>query len=710
MHPARAVVAVLLCALVSMGEVARASLPVSVGSFPQPVHTPFTERDGLPSYDVLGLGLRADGIVVARTADGDAWFDGEQWQPLEAYPAEANGPELDTARTESLHATVRDTAMHDGERAAACEEGLYVYATEGWRMVLPRDGNTRWAPVDVRAAAYDKDGRLWFAAPQGVGCRMAEGEWRLFTGDEGLPYNDFTCMAAGPSGVWFGTTNGAIHYRDGQLHFRQGRRWLLDNHVRDIAVDAEGNAWLATAAGVSCIAHTPMTLAEKARYFEEEIEKYNRRTEYGYVTRARLQVPGDRSTAVPVFTDNDGHFNGLYLAAMSFAYDVTGDEQYAQHAHDTFRALAFLSEVTEGGTHPAPKGFIARTVVPTSEPDPNPGFDLEYDQRRNARDAMWKIIQPRWPIDETGEWYWKNDSSSDELAGHFFGYAVYFDRVCETEEEKGAVRAVVRRIVDHILDHGYNLVDHDGKPTRWARFSPEELNEDPAWSDERGLNSYHILAYLLIAHHITGDARYRAEYEKLAFDHGYGMNGMTHYKTINNPGFIGHAPDDNMAFMNYYHLIRYETDPKLLSMYYYAIYHHWQHEKRERNPFFNFIYAATCEGKTRVDQWGPQDISPPPRAYTDAVDTLKRYPLDLIDWPMSNLHRTDLTHFTDEEGNPSGKGGNHEGEVYPIDERHETLWDLDPWVLEHNADGTTLRDGWPYLIAYYMGRAHGFIS
>ena len=52
--------------------------------------------------------------------------------------------------------------------------------------------------------------------------------------------------------------------RDGKWTFRQGRRWLLDNRVNDIAVDAEGNAWIATAKGVSCIAVQPMTLSEKA--------------------------------------------------------------------------------------------------------------------------------------------------------------------------------------------------------------------------------------------------------------------------------------------------------------------------------------------------------------------------------------------------------------------------------------------------------------
>ena len=49
-------------------------------------------------------------------------------------------------------------------------------------------------------------------------------------------------------------------------------------------------------------------------------------------------------------------------------------------------------------------------------------------------------------------------------------------------------------------------------------------------------------------------------------------------------------------FMNDYHLIRYETDPTLLSMYHYAIHTHWRYEKSEKNALTNFVYAACCRG------------------------------------------------------------------------------------------------------------------
>lgn len=698
-------------ALLSAMSAAGGTGPLEAGAFEQPIHTSYTEADGLPSREVIAIALSATGAVQARTDRGSAEFDGVRWvastDPL---------PDREPPWYPSLAAHIgtrdalRQVALRNGEVAVAAENGLYLGDGETWALALPREGAIRWAPRDVRAVAYDTEGRLWFACPQGVGYRIGPDEWRLFTGAEGLPYNDFTCMAAGPGGVWFGTTNGAIRYYRDAFEFRQGRRWLLDNHVRDITVDAAGNAWIATSAGVSRIGHTPMTLAKKAAQFEADIERYHRRTAYGYVNPATLSSPGDLSTAKPQYSDNDGFNTGLYLAATSLAYAVTGDDTHRTRAQDAFRALAFLSEVTQGGPYGGPEGLIARNVVPTTEPDPGALYNEHYDVQRNRRDKLWKIMKRRVPVDATGQWYWKADASSDELDGHFFGMAIYFDHVCRAEEEKDAVRAVVRRIIEHLIRHNYNLVDYDKTPTRWGRFSPDDLNRNPAWTAERGLNSYSILTYLAIARHILGDPRYRDAYLKLAYEEGYGMNGMTQPKELTGPRDPGHQPDDNMAFMNYYHLIRYETDPQLLSMYQHALRIHWQYERLERNPFTNFVYGACAQGRERTDQWGTTDLSPPAACYADALDTLRRYPLDRIEWPMSNAHRIDMVPIGGHGDGPPTMGSDHRGYAFPIDERQEIYWDWNYWRLTYEGDGTTLRPPHHYLLAYYLGRYHGFIG
>ncbi|MEO2032728.1 MAG: hypothetical protein ABGZ35_11650 [Planctomycetaceae bacterium] len=701
-------------------QVPRYDLPMKVAAFEQQVHVAYTVADGLPSDRVQELGFDSQGELLARTPAGAARIVDETWQAHPRWPQGRDEAMRSIRSNAALIAMgidadeIRDFARHKEETAVATAEGLFVGDMTTWQLVLPRQGAIRWAPLDIKAVAWDRHGQLWFACPQGVGYRVTEKRWQLFTGAEGLPYNDFTCMTAGPKGVWFGTTNGAIRFIDGDFEFRQGRRWLVDNHVNDIAIDTDGSAWIATPGGVSHIQYQPTTLAEKADWFETEIDRYHRRTDFGYVNPARMSSPGQKESAVPQATDNDGHFTGLYLGAASFGYAATKSPRLRQNAIDAFKSLNFLSTVTEGGSHPAPKGFICRAIEPKDGPDPNLRDNAAGDrQRRAERDALWKIIDPRWPVDETGEWYWKCDASSDELDGYYFGYGIYYDHVCHTEQEKAEVREIVRTITDHLIEHDFTMVDHDGLPTRWGHFSPKDMNQNPAWWVERGLNSYSILTYLNVAYHITGDQKYRDVFLDLAIEHGFGMNGMTQPKVESGPGSFGQA-DDNMAFMNYYHLIRYETDPQLLSMFHNAIYYHWRVEKQERNPFFNFVYAACCLDRVRKDQWRELDLSPPKPWLEESVDTLKRYPMDLIDWPMSNAHRIDMIPLAEytrgPEGGNKGKGHRVDGHVFRIDEQHAIYWGDDPWHLTNHKDGTRLREGVSYLLAYYMGLAHGYIS
>ena len=749
---------------------------VGVGSFTQEVHTPYTEAGGQPPSEAHSIAYVDGHGVYAATAEGLVQFVDGSWSPLPGlsdkrphlvepvtgallaatkravYRVSDQGVEVlvdpvaadvtaltmngqilwigtvdglytqEAGRLEPvkdlnllLHSDtrIRSLSTHGGEVAIATQDGVYLMEAGNWRPEFAQDGDRRWAPLDVRAVTYDLQGRLWFACPQGVGYREQKDEWKLFSGRDGLPYNDFTSVAAGVDGtVWFGTGHGAVKYEGGVWGYREGRRWLNDNEVRDVAITPEGDVWFATAGGVTRIEARTMTLAAKAAFFEDEIDKYHRRTPYGYVVNASLRVPGDKSTATPYVTDNDGQYTGLYVGAECLAYAATKNRRFKERATNGFEALAFLSEVTQGGSHPAPPGFVSRAIMPTSGPDPNAQDNPERDRKVQAeRDRLWKILDPRWPVNEDGQWYWKTDTSSDELDGHYFAYGLYYDHVAESKVEKERCQEVVRRVTDHLIAHDYRLFDHDGKPTRWARFSPQDLNEDSAWWTERGLNSMSVLTYLTVAHHVTGDQKYRDAYLNLVEEHQYALNALCMPKLQFGPGSFVQF-DDKMAFMNYYHLVRYETDPELLKMYYTSIYYYWNIEKYELNPFFNFVYAACCQGKVRTDQWGDLDVSPTGDWLGQSIDTLKRYPLDLVDWKMTNTHRIDILPLPDhvrEPGDNEGKGYRVNGYVLPIDERQALSWSEDPWALETGGDGRRLRDGCPYLLAYYMGLHHGFL-
>ena len=596
----------------------------------------------------------------------------------------------------------------------ATENGIYKHSKSNkeWVRIIPDDGVRSWAVNDCRSVMVDTKDRLWFASPQGTG--VLDDVWTLFEGKDGLPYNDFTKMAAGIDGdVWFGTYKGAIHF-DGEIwEYRQGKRWLPNDEVIDIAVSSDGSAWIATSDGIGNIYHKTMTLAEKAKWYEDEIDRYHRRTPYEYVLDVTIPISGDKSEWIQHDSDNDGLWTGMYGAGECFAYAATKDPKAKARAKKAFDALIFLGDVTQDALISPPPGFVARTILPTSGHDPNIGRVEDDIRNKKNNDKLWKVYENRWPKNKTGKWYYKTDTSSDELDGHYFLYGLYYDLVADTEEEKSRVRSHVKKLTDHLIDHDFQLVDHDGRPTRWARFNPYELNHDKNWFVERGLNSLSMLSYLAITYHMTGDKRYREISDMLIEEHGYAQN-MTDMKFNRGVGTGNHS-DDEMAFMNYYHLIKYETDSELKSRYSFSMYMNWMLEVPELNPFFNFAFRAATSGQDFTDAWGTYDLEPHEEWLEESVETLIRFPLDRFDWRHSNNHRIDLQklhHWNrtfDREDN-SRKGYRVNGKVFPVDESHVNHWNHDPWDLTTGGNGQNLSTGTVFLLPYYMGLYHGFIA
>jgi len=707
--------------------------------FDQQVRCFYGTADGLPGEDVRFV-AEAGGRVYAGTPRGLARLEGERWQVVFSGPVEAlgalggewlavSGGQLyrngkPVAAVPAAHpralagsllaadegvfrlengaftrlgdlAGVRSVAEHAGRIAAAAAGGLYLWQGGRWQAVHPREGNRSWAPHDVRAVAFDAAGRLWFASPQGAG--RLDREWRLFTGSEGLPYDDFTALAAGRT-VWFGTAIGAIHYDGNVWEYRQGLRWLPHDAVRSVAVGPDGSAWFATSKGVGRIYTRPMTFQEKARFFEDEIDRRHRRTPYGYVLSVTVAKPGDASEFTQHDSDNDGLWTAMYGAGECFAWAATKDPAARRRAKAAFEALRFLWAVTQGGKPPALPGFVARTILPASGPNPNlTAYTREKDERTRAtRDPYWKVLVPRWPLSGDGQWYWKADTSSDELDGHYFFHGLYYDLVADDDAERRRVREVVAAITDHLIQHDFALVDWDGTPTRWAVFGPADLNRNPRWTTERGLNSLSMLAYLKVAEHVTGEARYGEVYRRLIREHGYAANTLIP-KLANGAG-SGNQSDDEMAFMDYFHLLRYERDPELLALYRASLESYWINERYELNPLFAYIYSATMDN--RHGPW-----------LAESLDTLRRYPLDRFNWRLTNSHRKDVVPLPewsrDDRNYPAGMLRN--GRVLPIDERFVDHWNQDPYQLDQGGAGNVLADGASYLLPYYLGRFSGLL-
>ena len=670
----------------------------------------------------------------AASASGKIFFDDEG--PIKVVALPLNGGELFatenevwerglTAERELVFSTTDSVlaldVSHGGRAVIGTSGGLYERTDRDseFQQLYPADERYSWAPRNAAAVAYDAVGRLWFGCRQGIGVRDGN-DWRLYTGAEGLPYNHFTCAASAEDGViWFGTERGAIRFDGERWEYRASLRWLPGDRVNDIAVQPDGAAWIATPQGISCIKRNAMSLEEKAAYFINQVETRHNRG--GYVADWALTRRGDVSSAVPKISDNDGQYTAAYGSAMAFRYAVTGDEKAKEPARRSFLACKRLVDIVPESM----KGFPARVLIPIDWPEPvNEQYGDEYNRHNRERDPFWKLITPRFVTSEDGKFMWKCDTSSDELAGHYFFYSIYYDLIAKTEEEKAPVREVVRDITDHLIRNGFNLVDHDGLPTRWGRFGPDYVDSVYGW-DQRGLNSLMLLAFMSVAEHVTGDSKYAETAAMLRDKYKYHINAMTARPTFPPENVV--PWDNNLALMCFYPLMQYESDPELLLMYRLSLEHCWLFCSKQKNPLWNIIYATGAQRFAELAAKGFFDgafpeAGPYSSHFTDALseydpkhedslDTLRGMPLELIGWDMPNSHRLDIE-FDNTPGQVSDYGWSRvDGKAIPIEERSHVRQDRDGFKLDANEDdGYAEHEGTFYLLPYYMARRHGFIE
>jgi hypothetical protein len=564
------------------------------------------------------------------------------------------------------------------------EKDGYLPLEEKPRRLLPGQPGVREG-LKVAAVVADKQGHIWAAT--NVGLLITDGAdwWQVLDRRDGVPNELLTCLHLAANGdVWGGTPEGAWRLRDGRFRYFWGQRWLAGNRVRQIWTDSQGRAWLDTDGGVACIEEKPMTLRAKAMHFDRFTqERHNRR---GFVSEIVLKVPGDPSRGYAFHvSDNDGLWNAIYVGALAFRYAATRDPAARKEAREALLAMLELERLT------GIPGYSARAVVTDDELKQGVlGVNLDETVRvPGEQNKIWF----RSPVDAT---VWcKGDTSSDELDGHYFAWYLYHDLVADAAE-KEKIAAVVRRTTDHILQHGYTLVGHTGRKTRWGIWAPELINEMPFYTSLRPLNSLEILTYLRIAEHITGDPKYARAYDELVTKHHYLLNTL-----LIRRGAAGQWPrinhsDDEMLYLMYYALLRLEKDPDHRRILLQGMARTWEETpdeqsiRPERSPLYNFMYGALTGKPCDADE---------------AIGTLQDWPWDPIQWTVRNSHRHDV------RLKPASRGRNRVelDRVLPASERRLARWNSDPWAPDGGSDGRVEDDGAAWALAYWLGVYHGYL-
>jgi len=404
-------------------------------------------------------------------------------------------------------------------------------------------------------------------------------------------------------------------------------------------------------------------LVEKAMQLETLIQKRHLTPEGLLAYGISLASPESEEITEMAFSDM-AIWSGCYAAAQAFRYAVTKDPIVKEQIRKLVEGLHLLQDVT------GQRGLLARGVKQWNDQSPEMGREWHRGTGSLSR------------------FQWLGDVSVDQVDGVIFGYAVAYDLV-DDESLRQSIMAHVAAIADHIMDHGMTIQDVDGERTKHGDLTAGLFSEP--------LNALIALAVVKAAYHMTKDEKYQQQYLDLVHRQGY------HKRVVRarDPWWevftgVNHS-DNNLAFLAYYTLLQYENDPVLLSYYLKSLNRAWGVVRNEGNPLFTFVYHALSPAQNRHEQ-----------ALAQAVETLRLFPVDRRNRKVVNSIEPDvcLSLRRDRFGRKQAC------QPVPMNRRPADVfeWKENPYRLDGGGEGNLEFSGVDYLLPYWMGRYHGYIS
>lgn len=637
--------------------------------------------------------MAGTGLTSAASDGTDLWVGSRDglWLPGGDDPVLV-GP------TEGLD--TRDVAVAEGVVYMATPAGLAV-AAGGVQMVTSTYGQLR--DNDVRGLAVS--GRTVIAATAtGLSIDPTANSpaiWRPGKGE--LPASDLTAVAMSPEGpLMVGHARGATVINPAgaariPVEHYVSRRFLPDDAVRDVAAEDDGTRWIATAKGVARIVLRQTTLDAKAETMFAFLNERFWRMDGFVASDAYVDDPDAPTTWFLPDFDNDGLWTQMAIGAFCQAYAVTGDERYYQAARKAMDTMFLLIDVPVADFQAAGlgRGFITRSLVRDDE-------GTVFDNKLN---------DSRWHRTTYGDhdYYWKDDTSSDETAGHFFGFPLFYDLCAKDDAERAAVADRVGALAGYILDGGFTLRDLDGEPTTFGHWEPGvvaiaaygfpacvEMGHSFEACAEAAfgggwLNGLQILGHMLAAWHMTGERRFYDAYETLIRDYEYDrvVAFSDDILTVTNPSIANHS-DHELAMLAYHTLIRYEPRDDRRQLWIDSLVGMYQWEIPERQPWWTGLVALATPGQAQG---------------LDGLRTLMEIPADLRTWRVDNSHRKDATR------RPNDRFDQPQWDtVFPYDEIRTMWWNGNPYRMVDGGDGRGIQSPTAFLLAYWTARYAGLVT
>lgn len=545
--------------------------------------------------------------------------------------------------------------------------------------------------------------------------------------------SEYTCSAEGDNSVmWYGGKTGITRYdpngesiEDKIMYFSAHRH--LPHHAVD-AMFADGmNLWALCKDKVAHIEMIMLTAEEKAEILLDETNNYVMRR--GMVSQRGLKECRDYESRYPYAAcDNDGLFTSGYAIGEMFRYATLKEKLGNDHprvrdarknATKACEACLLLMYI-----HGRPEGFIARSYHVTGEPVPDDGIFYKregktahciFTTEAKSRGRVGEEVPCDYPIPERlaalyrdlgytdDDIYYKADTSSDEVTGHFLQMKIAHDFLAPNDPELDKIiKDACKRTTKHIIDHGFEFCESSGKPTTWAKWSKRYFDNDPIGYVDAPLNSSEMLVYLKITMYITGEKGiWQETYDKLVSE-GYADLGAKHYDRFYqgamrekvNPEEDLMYGDNMLALMTYWMLCTLETDEELLTKYR-AAFKSWSGLiLREHTPGYDFMYKLGV-----------------PDAEIDIEKDAKWF----THFEANRL----ASSINSERHDVAVKIGRNYDEKREFEisallmpnERFISKYDRNPYYLsENNNKGTCIESCYIYTYAYWIGRYYGFID
>jgi hypothetical protein len=403
------------------------------------------------------------------------------------------------------------------------------------------------------------------------------------------------------------------------------------------------------------------SLREKAATYQSRAERFHSTPEG--VLRYRVSLANRKAGSYANLADGPFH-TGIYLASQALRFAASGEAAALQEVRRTLRGLRLLMEVT------GKRGLLARHISPAA--------------------SLASMQDDRWILSETHPAYiWRSDVSKDQYAGFICGLGVTWFAVKDASIRRD-VAELATAAADHLMDNDLRIVDFDGQRTTFGDLRPRFL------CIPKGADVLIVMAIAKVAALSDGGERYEEFYRSLLEDDYPALSRHAHFEIFG----ITKRVNDHMAYLAFYPLLLLEEDPEVVRALREAEQRSWSYLKNDRNAFAAFIHAAFAVSEPEVEA-----------ARERGRSALLEFPESKVDWPV-DLTRPGFdfpqAFCNDDRGFPRSR----ESVPLYLRARSSSMWAADPFRLVSRLGrrGDLETAGSDYLIAYWMGRRHGWVT